>query len=42
MEEQDDLKLAPEHDLTDETHDEYWDKECSLHPEHPGCKAYED
>lgn len=36
------LDSALEHDLTEETHEEFWEKECALHPEHPGCREYED
>ena len=42
MEEHTEIVSAPEHDLIEETHDEYWEKECKLHPDHPGCKNYED
>jgi len=37
-----DHEMHGHHDLEKETHDEHWDKECELHPEHPGCKSYED
>ena len=42
MENHDEMKRAPEHDLIEEDHEEFWDKECALHPEHPGCKDYEE
>jgi len=42
MEDHTEIVSAPEHDLLEETHDEYWEKECMLHPDHPGCKNYED
>jgi hypothetical protein len=35
-------KPVLEHDLSKESHDEFWEKECKLHPEALECRMYDD
>lgn len=30
------------HDLKNESHDEFWEKECMYHPDREECRIYED
>ena len=34
--------FVPEHDLAIENHNQFWDRECKLHPEALGCRDFDE